>query len=254
VLNVSRGTSTRLTFDPAEDDFPVWSPDSKSIVFASTRGGHSDLYVKASDGSGDDHLLLKTDEYKAPDSWSRDGRYLLYTIDSSKTGRDLWVLPLEGPKGDPGKPFPFLRTEFNEGAGDFSPDRGGAPRWIAYMSNESGDFEVYVRPLSPNSGGGSSASGGKWMVSRGGGQHPHWRADGKQLFYIGPTGTVMAVDVISDNAFQAGVPKRLFDSGFVGGDYGITADGKRFLFPLPQGAEAQTPFTVLLNWQGGVKK
>ena len=155
VLDTKRGTSTRLTFDPANDDRAVWSPDGGKIAFRCNRGGHADLYVKASDGSGDDQLLLKTDEEKIPESWSHDGRYLLYDAISPKTGGDLWVLPLGGDR----KPFPFLQTQFNEGVGQFSPDM----RWIAYVSDESGTPEVYVRPFAPDSGG-PSVSGGKWMV------------------------------------------------------------------------------------------
>ena len=258
VLDASRGTSRRLTFDPAGDDLPVWSPDGSRIVFASDRGhsGLSDLYVKASDGSGDDQLLLKTDEDKYPESWSRDGRYLLYGNYSPNTGWDQWVLPL-GPEDTPGKPFPFLQTGYYEGSGEFSPS-SGAPRWIAYISNDSGVNEVYVQAFSPDSRGGTSASGGKWMVSRGGGLHPHWRGDGKQLFYTSPTGAAMVVDVTSDKSFQAGEPRRLFDSGFPltqNSFHAMTPDGKRFLFALPQGADsARVPFTVMLNWQVGLKR
>jgi Tol biopolymer transport system component len=160
---------------------------------------------------------------------------------------DLRVLPLEGPEDAPRKPFPFLRTEFNEFAGQFSPDM----RWIAYTSNESGTNEVYVRPLSPDAGGGSPASGGKWMVSKGGGEYAHWRSDGKQLFYR-RNGAVIAVDV----KFQAGAPARLFDSGFLaGGGATLSADGKRFIFPLPESATAAlATFTVLLSWQAGLRK
>jgi len=258
VFDASRGTSTRLTFDPARDDYPVWSPDGSRIAFASNRGGHYDLYVKASDGSGDDQLLLKTDRNKRPESWSRDGRYLLYIGDAPSKTFDLWVLPLEGPEGAVRKPFPFLQTEFEEFAGQFSPSERGTPRWIAYTSNESGAYEVYVRPFSPDSSA-TSASGGKWMVSRGGGGYPHWRTDGKQLFYRSPTGTVMVVDVTSAKPFQTGVPRRLFDSG-VPLDMllydGMTADGKRFIFPLQRTGDgsAHVPFMVMLNWQAGLKR
>jgi hypothetical protein len=254
VIDAARGTRKRLTFDPAADEEPIWSPDGKKIAFISDRGGRWDLYVKASDGSGNDQLLLKTDEDKEPASWSGDGRYLLYTTDDPKN--DLWVLPLDGPEGAPGKPFPLQQTDSHERFFQFSPDPG-TPRWIAYMSDETGAFEVYVRPFSPDSRGGSSASGEKAMVSSGGGLFPQWRADGKQLFYRGPAGTLMAVDVTSEKPFQTGVPRRLFDPGPLEGSnkwsvFGITPDGKRFLFNLPSGGRA--PLTVLLNWEAGVQK
>jgi eukaryotic-like serine/threonine-protein kinase len=247
VLDASRGTSTRLTFDPARDDFPVWSPDGRRIAFASSRGGNFDLYQKASDGSGDDQLLLKSDEDRVPSSWSPDSRFLLYRAVGPKTGNDLWVLPLEGDR----KPVPFLRTEFSEQMGQFSPDG----HWIAYMSNESGNAEIYVRPFSPNSAAESSNSGGKWMISKGGAIYPHWRSDGKQLFYGTLDGNVVAVDVTSDKTFQAGAPKRLFSSpSVVASGFDVTAGGKQFLIGAPQGTGTPAPFTVVLNWRAGLKK
>jgi Tol biopolymer transport system component len=245
VLDTVRGTNTRLTFNSGRDDFAVWSPDGKNIAFASNRGGHMDLYRKPADGSGEERLLLKSEEDKNPNSWSRDGRFLLYRTINFKTRDDLWVLPLEG--SDP-KPFVFLQTEFQEQRGSFSPDG----RWIAYMSNESGTQEVYVRPFSPNATT-ESASGGKWMISKGGG-NPHWRSDGKELFYNDGGGAQMAVDITADKAFQAGTPRRLFPTpGFLTPP-DSAADGKRFLFALPDGANTQTPITVVLNWQAGLKK
>jgi Tol biopolymer transport system component len=252
VLEAAAGARRRLTFDPAEDEVPVWSPDGKKIAFASLRGARWDLYVKASDGSGNDQLLLKTDEDKNPESWSGDGRYLLYT-----TERSLWILPLDGPEGAPAKPLPLQQTESHEQFFQFSPGPGGTPRWIAYMSDETGAFEVYARPFSPDSSGGSSASRERWMVSSGGGLFPHWRADGKQLFYRSQSGTIMAVDVTSDKTFQAGVPRRLFDPGPLEWrpDFGITADGRRFLLPQPPAVGGvRGPLTVMLNWQAGLKR
>jgi Tol biopolymer transport system component len=256
VLDTARGTTTRLTLDSARDDFPVWSPDGARIAFASSRGGHRDLYVKASDGSSGDQLPLKTDEDKVPESWSRDGKYLLYYSNGPKTLADLWVLPLNGPNGSPGKPFPFLQTESYEFLGQFSPDM----RWIAYTSNESGTLEVYVRPFVPDAGSGAAASGGKWTISKGGGGFPHWRADGRQLFYRSTGSAEMAVDVNTDKSFQPGVPVRLFNSGLTvstnNNTYdSMTADGKRFIYPVSVGAGgAPEPFTVMMNWQAGLKR
>ncbi len=247
VLDVAHGNSRRLTFDPARENNPVWTPDGKQIVFASDRGGHRDLYMHAADGSGEDQLLLKSDEDKTPDGFSQDGRYLLYDSINPKTRNDLWILPMEGDR----KPIPFLRTEFREGIAQFSSDG----RWIAYVSDESGTNEVYVKPFS--GGGGTELSGGKSMVSKEGGVAPRWR--GKQLLYTTSDGRVMAVDVTTDKTFQFGVPKRLFQapsppgSTLGGGD--ITADGKRFLFVAPQGSSsAPAPFTVVLNWFSALKK
>ncbi|HSR06836.1 MAG TPA: protein kinase [Bryobacteraceae bacterium] len=248
VMDIARGTSTRLTFNQGSDDNPVWSPDGKTIAYRSNHGGHADLYQKPADGSGEERLLLKSDQDKTPTSWSHDGRFLLYASVDIKTRDDLWVLPVDGVQ----KPYPFLRTEFREGAGSFSPDG----RWIAYASDESGSPEIYVRPFSPTASGGS-ASGGKWLVSNGDGVLPRWRGDGKELFYIALSQfQQMAVDVTADKTFQAGVPRRLFTAPQFLFSYSVSSDGKRFLFPAigGAGANAQTPFTVVTNWQAALKK
>src|SRR5262249_27742060 len=147
------------------DEAPIWSPDGGRIVFASSRNGVSDLYQKPADGSTDEQLVYASREPKLPLSWSRDGRFLLFRVDSrgdaSSANHDLWVLPLEGSH----KPIPYIRTEFNESDGSFSPDG----HWVAYVSNESGRDEVYVRAFTADRGEDSAASGGKWMVSQGGG-------------------------------------------------------------------------------------
>jgi len=248
VMDTSRGTSARLTFGRGSDRAPVWSPDGKTIIFASNRSGRSDLYQKASDGSGEERLLLKSDEDKLPTSWSKDGRFLLYTSTGPKTLQDLWVLPMEGG----GKPFAFLQTEFNEQVGAFSPDG----KWIAYTSWESGNPEVYVRPFAADQNGGS-AGGGKWLISKGLAFAPRWRKDGKELFYVNPREMgQMAVDVTADKSFQAGIPRRLFTIPPIANPPDVSADGKRFLQTTiggPAGTSA-TPFNVVLNWQAALRK
>jgi hypothetical protein len=156
----------------------------------------------------------------------------------------LSVLPLGG---DP-KPVPLLFTQFQERFGRFSPDG----HWIAYASNEAGNDEIYVRPFSPDKIAESGAAG-KWLVSKGGGVFPHWRGDGKELFYFTVALQQMAVDVSTEKAFQPGVPRQLFPIPLLTpGD--VTADGKRFLFPAPEGSNAPSPFTVVTNWQAALKK
>jgi Tol biopolymer transport system component len=209
------------------------------------------LYEKPANGATDEQLLLKSREDVDPSSWSADGRFLLYTAVDPKTKGDLWVLPLEGEK----KPFPFLRSEFNEGDGRFSPDG----RWVAYMSDESGRYEIYVRPFDPDSPNGTPPGGGKWLISNNGGGHPRWRGDGRELYYMTLDGQLMAVEISTSPVFQAGAPKLLFRTA-VGATatltsfaWDLTADGKRFVFPSPS-ASAQGPFTAVLNWQAGLKK
>jgi len=148
------------------------------------------------------------------------------------------------------KQIPFLRTEFDEGWGAFSPDA----HWIAYVSGESGSFELYVRPFAaPESG--SPGIAGKWQVSKGGATTatPFWRADGKELYYRSPTGALMAVDVNASTTFQSGAPHRLFDV-LAAAPVDAAADGKRFLAAMPQQESGPQAITVVLNWQASLKR
>ncbi len=245
-----RGTSTRFTFGSSSATSAIWSPDGNRIIFISNPSGAYDLYQKPANGATDEELLLKSSENKVPTSFSHDGRFLLYLSVDPKTKDDLWVLPLAGDK----KPFPFLQTEFNEADGQFSPDG----RWVAYVSDESGRNEIYVRTFSPDSTAVASDTAGKWQVSYGGGTDPRWSADGKEFYYMTPDWKLMAVEVTINPVFQAGAAKLLFQAppqrSVTAGEY--TVDGKRFLFlaPTQQGSQAQAPFTVVLNWQAGLRK
>jgi hypothetical protein len=187
-------------------------------------------------------MLLQTDSDKEGTDWSNDGRFIIFQMRGVTTGPDLWILPLFGD----GKPYPFAQSEFDEEQGHFSPDG----HWIAYTSNESGRYEVYVQTF--------PQSGGKWLVSSGGGAQPHWRADGKELFYIAPDRTLMAVDVNAGTTFETSAPKRLFatlvNNYTAPNRYVVTADGQRFLINSPVGETNQTPITVVLNWTSGLKR
>jgi dipeptidyl aminopeptidase/acylaminoacyl peptidase len=247
ILDVARDRSARLTFDPARHDFPVWSRDGKYIAFSSNRSGQGDIYIKPSDGSGDEKLLLKTDEPKSAESWSKDGHFLIFTSNGPQTFADLWALPVQ-PEG---KPVVLLRTQFAEQFPRISPDG----RWLAYTSNESGDNDVYVRPFMPDAPNGAGA---KWLVSKGGGFRPIWRPDGKALFYISANFQVVSVDIDTSQGFQAGTPRRIFTppsggSLFISG-WDLSPDGKRFLFIGPLSTNRVIPFTVIVNWAAGLKK
>ncbi len=219
-----------------------WSPDGQRIVFFSSRAGQYDLYRKDAGGAGQDEQLLASRLSKFPTDWSRDGRFLLYTESGSKNGFDLWTLT--GPGGRDPKPVPFLQTPFDETQGQFSPDG----LWIAYASDESGRYEVYVRPFPPGAG--------KWKISIRGGQCPRWRHDGKELFYLSPERKLMAAPVkASQPSFEAAAPQELFDTripsfnpGFNQFPYAVSADGKRFLVHTSLGDAAETPLTVVVNW------
>jgi Tol biopolymer transport system component len=251
----ARGVTTRFTFDSGFDSHPTWSPDGSRIVYGSQRSTSTlfDLYWKPSNLAGNDELLLKTESHKVPSSWSPDGRYLLFfnPVPPSK----VWILPVAA--GTEHKPVPIEQSDFSEAMGRFSPDG----RWIAYSSDESGSSEVYVRPFDASQIAGSSRAenapaSGKWMVSKGGGNIPLWRKDGKELFYLSTDGTAMTIDVNTSGVFQAGVPKPLFrvPPGVLFWD--VSPDGKRFIMAQPsaESARAASKFTVVLNWQSALKK
>jgi Tol biopolymer transport system component len=247
VYEFSHGTSQRLTFDPAPDGFAVWSPDGSRLAFASSGTGIFDLYQKASNGMGNQDLLLKSGEPKASYDWSPDGRWLLYGVRAGQY--NLWYLPLTG---EDRKPVRYLATQFNESQARFSPDG----RFIAYTSDESGKSEVYVQPF-------PQASGGKWLVSKGGGNQPQWRRDGKELFYISADSKMMAVDVTTTPAFQNGNPKALFGAPIFGTGtgpatrYDVTPDNRKFLINTRGTEAAAAPagsMTVVVNWQMGLRR
>ena len=249
LLDVTRAATTRLTSDASADGNPVWSPDGTQIVFYSSRNGNFDLFTKPADGSAEERPLLVTPQGKAPQDWSSDGRFLLYAAQDPKTASDLWALPLSGDR----KPFPVVQTPFDEVQGQFSPDA----RWVAYASNETGRYEVYVRPF--------PGPGGKWQVSTDGGIYPRWRHDGKELFYIAPDNRMMAVPIQVQGTLSMGTAAALFTTELatggslgIGGfqskpEYAVAADG-RFLLNVTVGDPAASPITVVLNWTAGLKK
>jgi serine/threonine protein kinase/Tol biopolymer transport system component len=251
VIDVARGTPTRLTFNSADEDDPVWSPDSRNLAFSSTRTGQPKIYVKPADGSSEERLIA--DRPGIPTSWSADSRFLLFTSMSPDAGGDIWALTDPGGPPGEGRAFPVLATPFNEIQGKLSPDG----RWIAYVSNESSTGDgVHVRPFSPD--GKISATGAKWLVSGNEfGRFPRWHRDGKRLFFAGTTSfTVMAVDIDTSKGFQYGAPHRLVDvpPPLVPVGWSLTPDAERFLFiTTPKGGRPM-PFVVVLNWAAALTK
>jgi Tol biopolymer transport system component/tRNA A-37 threonylcarbamoyl transferase component Bud32 len=241
VFDLVRGTSMRLTFDPADDLNPVWSPDGRQIIFSSDRKGARDLYRKAANGAGQEQLLLESKEDKNAEDWSRDGRFLVFNTGTAR--QSIWALGLTT---QPLKPLPLLTGSFTMHEGRVSPDG----RWLAYSSIESGRSEVYVQNFPP--------AGGKWQISTAGGAEPQWRADGKEMFYVQDDKTLMSVDIRSGpGQFEAGIPKPLFDAAFtpaVRNRVVISPDGQRFLVMTRAEQTTTTPFTLVLNWVAGVKR
>jgi len=246
VVDLERATSLRLTSIHGSDQDPVWSPDGRRLAFASNRSGVYDLYSKQADGLNEEELLLKGLHRKSPGSWSPDGRFLVYEELDPKTAGDIWVLPLEGDR----KPFPFLKTEFIENGGMLSPvpDSQGH-LWMVYQSNETGRFEIYMRPFLPGTPGGPA--GAKVRVSTDGGVDPQWRRDGRELFYTHDK-KLWAVAVKLGGTPEIGVPHALFEMPR-GSGWAPFADGRRFLFIEPAGEPAAPKINVVLNWTSELK-
>ena len=252
VHDLTQGTTNRFTSNPAIDDIPVWSPDGSRIVWSSQREGGSDLYQRASNLADDETALLKSPEPKFPQDWSSDGRFLIYSVnrgDRGGTNLDLWLLLLQGEL----KTTQFLSTSFTVSQGRFSPDS----RYVAYVSNESGKNEVYVRSFSSD-----GKAGGQQMISQGGGTQPLWRRDGKELFYISADTKVMAVPVSTAPTFQRlGAPIALFTAPIYGGgrNYNIhrwaaMPNGQKFIINSVLKEAASEPISVITNWKELLKK
>ena len=242
ISDLRLGTTSRFTFDPALDGWPLWSRDGARIVFNSARnGGIWNLYQKAANGSGPEELLVRSESDKLPIGWSADGRTLVYQQRDPKTQWDLWMVSLDGDR----KPVPLLATPFNEYMADLSADG----RWLAYVSDESGRSEIYVQTFPP--------SGSKWQISYTGGVQPKWRRDQKELFFMGAGGDLMAADVAIGRtagvaALETGPPVKLFQAnvflGWPKNSYEPSADGQRFVVNLlPTGTSPAV--TVVVNWQ-----
>ncbi|MFN7936902.1 MAG: protein kinase [Bryobacteraceae bacterium] len=237
VQDLERNISTRLTFDPLIEVYPVWSPDGTKIAYSEGQGNQATLRVRNANGSGASELLWQSPNGKFTLDWSDAAGALLYSEISTKTKLDIYALPMSGDR----KPVAVLKNEFNEQSAVFSPDG----KYIAYVSDESGRSEVYVQtyPL----------SGAKWQVSNGGGSSPRWRKDGREMFYLNE-GSLMAVDVAPGAGFRLGAPVKLFsvairaDAMETNERYAVSADGQRFLLALsPEGSPYEMLPTVVFH-------
>jgi serine/threonine-protein kinase len=236
IYDWDRDTLSRLTFDPTDDLRPVWSPDGTRIAYASRRGDKqsANLWWQRADGTGEPQRLTDSTAQQTPSSFAPDGRALAFdeVTQGSKTARDLMMLPIDGDEATgwkPGKPFVFLQTPQNEGSSMFSPDG----RWIAYISNETGGNEIYVRPY--------PGPGGKWQISTGGGDDPTWSPVQREFFFAaGDSRMMVAPFSVSGASFQAEKPRVWADKKFLARprppsrDVAIHPDGKRFAFASAQ--------------------
>ena len=239
-LDIARGVRTRLTFGPAGNTFPVWSPDEKWIAYGSLRSSGGGIYRRRSDGSGGEELLVPDSPTAiyAPDDWSADGNTLFYSPNVlTQTEDGTWAVSLDGDR----KPHKVVARGHYA---TLSPNG----RWLAYNSNESGVSEVYVQAY----GGGQ----GRWQVSPDAGQVPHWSADGKELFYFDRNQNVVGVSVQeSGGALQFGSPQIFIHQWtvLITPFFNVTPDGKRFLMARVA-QEVSQPVTVMTNFTSGLKK
>ncbi|MEJ0008880.1 MAG: hypothetical protein WDM77_21575 [Steroidobacteraceae bacterium] len=243
--------ASRLTFGAGDETFSAWSPDGSRITFASGAAGNLDLYEVQANGAGGEKQLTKGDPGAYPSGWSSDGRYLLY-FSANSSSAHINVLSRVGDQ----KPRVFLQSSFIQVWGQFSPDM----RWVAYQSDESGRYEVYVRPFHPSDlrdeKTGSNGDGAQWLVSTAGGVAPMWSANGKELYYLNPKGDLMATSVsAAGSAFAAGTPVRLFEphvwnggtDNQTGRQYDVAPDG-RFLINRTRDTDSMLAVTLLQNW------
>jgi eukaryotic-like serine/threonine-protein kinase len=248
LYDFQRRTLDKFTVAPALNFAGVWSPDSKRIVYCSNPKGIFDLYVKNATGAGGDELLLSTPDPKIPMDWSSDGQYILYRTDTPTTAYDIWAVSMKDRQ-----PFPVLATEHEERNAQFSPDG----KFIAYQSNETGRFEIWIRPF-PFPGTEVKADD-KVQVSINGGTQVRWSRNGTEVVYLAPDGTLLSMPVRIDPVKReitkgASVPlfsygAILYGAGTALPSYAISADGKRILTTIAELPPVSNPVSILLNWQ-----
>lgn len=246
--DLNRGTSSRFTFDSTEDSAGTWSRDGSLLAYRASIVD-TKIFLKQSQGLQPPKKIFEFEAAHSnddiiPTSWSLDGKQILSTYQSGRGGSELVLLPASG-----GKLEPFLPADSVATAAQISPDG----KWVAYASQESGDWEVYVTTF--------PSATGKWQVSRGGGTESRWRADGKEIFYIGPRSTLTAVSVNGEGTFSAGNPTPLFRTQLRAPvsstdmfSYDVTKDGQRFLVDRYAKPQQVAPLHIVLNATAGLPK
>jgi len=251
VLDLARETLTRVTTDPGLDASPVWTHDSSRIIFSSQAGGAAfgSIFWQAANGTGAAEPLTDNLKHQQPSAVSPDGTRLVFSEGAPTTGIDVMMLTL----GKDRSGQPLVRTPFVERNGEISPDG----RWLAYESNESGQFQISVRPF-------PDAASGKVQVSTGGGTQPVWGRNGQELFYLAPDGALMSMPVTRGVSWSAGTPARILKRRYYGGGlnnapraYDVSRDGKQFLMIKPASIDqtaAPTSMIVVENWFDELKR
>ena len=239
IYDIARATLTPLTFKGI-NGVPVWAPDGRRLAFTSNRAGPGNLFWMFTDGTGEAEQLSTNMERQEPSSWSPDG-LLAYRQTTGGADGDIWILPLDGER----KPREFLVTQFFETTPRFSPDG----RWIAFMSNQSGRFEIYVKPY--------PGPGGMMQISTDGGVGPHWALNGRELFYRNQNPErMMAVSIQTEPTFKAGKPRLLFEGAYAigsgGRSFDIDSEGR--LLMIKEEEQTANQINVVLNWFEELKR
>jgi hypothetical protein len=250
LIGVEPFRASRLTFG-VRDFYPVWSADGKEVIFTSSAAGQPNLHRKIIDGGSEGVPLgpfHPNPQY--PSDWSRNGEYVLYAGLDAVAASTLMVWPVST-----GKPFTYLQSSSSQMHGQFSPDAGGTPKWIAYTSDESGIDQVYVQAFR-----GQPASGSKIQVTANGGRQPRWRGDGKELFFLAPDNKLMSVPVTATvSGLEFGSPVFLFDTHAqvnapLRYSYDVTRDGKNFVLVTEDENPSSNRINVLVNWETGLRR
>jgi len=241
LLELSRGTASRLTFEPQSESYPVWSREGTHVFYNASRENARGVFRKHASGAGSEELVVAMKDPEWMRDISRDGAYLVGILGG--IGRDILMAPMK----TGAETRPFMKTPFDESSVRVSPDG----RFIAYDSDESGQVEVYVQSF--------PEPGGKWQVSSNGGVKPKWRDDGKELYFLALDRTLMAVPVSAQGGtFQSGEPTPLFltelPAALAAYSYAATSRGDRFVVARPAGGGTPAPFTVVLNWAAKLAK
>ncbi len=229
LFDLARGTLSRVAQGYHNVD-PLWTPDGRRVSFRSNRDGPYNIYWQVVDGGGSAERLTTSDSVQRPRSWSPDGKVLAFDQLGTDTGWDLWTLSLDAARNP--RPEPFLETEADERFAMFSPDGG----WLAYQSNESGQYEIYVRSF--------PSPGSKRLVSAGGGTNPRWNPNGRELFDRRGE-EVIAVAVAMGSDLELGRPRVLFERA---GDYDVAPNGERFVMIEKGASTAPAQLILVRNW------
>ncbi|MPY89579.1 MAG: protein kinase [Luteitalea sp.] len=242
VVDIERGSRTRVTSHPNDESCPIWSPDDQGLLFVAHRGGRPRLLRKSRDGNGPETELFQFEAAAQPFDVSPDGRWLAFQQLGQHTTWDLYLLGLSGRR--PGRPTVFHRTPHADDEPRFSPDG----QWLAYSSRDSGDRFVFFEEV-------ERTTGQRWRVSPGYGRQPQWRADGQEIYYHGSDRMLMAAPIdLSTSAPRVGSPKPLFELEFRGWDlryhYAAFPDGLQFVLNAPREGSLPLPVTIVMNWAG----